>query len=241
MRWDMFKVIVERPRGGGGTGRWQARAKQQARQDLEHAPLQQPIGRGRGTKHLRENLAPLRRYLLGQVGRPWDAVHAEISANLRLTSTVQRHVLEHLEQMVVRHVALVDRRPTFAVNHEPVVAGRWRNVVYVCPVTGKLRAVLRSQRSPPPPSPSRIDLPDGSQLQRIAGVWHHLTLLPLPPRRGDREGLWDVVLRVRLDVRDTYAMYRQLKEQYGREAVYAGARQQPGKRALARLLAEGRR
>lgn len=66
MRWDMYKVIVERPRIGGSHAPSRKRADQRARQDPEHAPLREPISRGRGSKHLNENLAPLRRYLLGR-------------------------------------------------------------------------------------------------------------------------------------------------------------------------------
>ena len=238
MRWDMFKVIVERPRGGGGYPRRRGRVEERARLDPEQAPLQQANGRGRGSKHLRENLAPLRRYLLGQVGRPWDAVHAEISAHLRLTSAVQRHVLEHLEQMVVRHAALVEGRPVFVPDHRPVIAGRWRAVVYVCPRTGRLRAAPRRQRTPTPPPQGRVDLPDGSQLQRLAGVWYHVRLMPVPARYEDRLCITDVVLRRRIGAPDLRALQRELAALYGRVGVYAADKQQLGKRALARLLPE---
>ena len=49
-----------------------------------------------GLKLLNENLAPLRRYLERQVGRPWDKVYSEIAEGLRVASTVQRHVRDHL-------------------------------------------------------------------------------------------------------------------------------------------------
>jgi hypothetical protein len=40
-------------------------------------------------KALNENLAPLRRYLLKQIGRPWNKVFSEICQNLRVDSVVQ--------------------------------------------------------------------------------------------------------------------------------------------------------
>ncbi len=52
------------------------------------------------TKWLNENLAPLKRFLGKQVGRPWDKVYSEIAENLKPTSTVQQHVRDHIEDFV---------------------------------------------------------------------------------------------------------------------------------------------
>jgi hypothetical protein len=57
------------------------------------------------TKSLNENLAPLRRYLARQVGRPWSKVYSEISENLRVTNAVQQHVRDHLKDFVAIKVA----------------------------------------------------------------------------------------------------------------------------------------
>lgn len=73
MREDMAKVIVERPRrGASGRLKGRLRGNRQA----------QPIKQGMkfllaDTKSLNENLAPLRRYLARQVGRPWSKVYSE--------------------------------------------------------------------------------------------------------------------------------------------------------------------
>lgn len=104
MREDMFKVIVERPRRG-----W--RTRKLSRGKLNRAgdtlPKKQGLKRqreenGTRTKWLNENLAPLKRYLGQQVGRPWDKVRAEIGAHLDPGHTVKQHVLEHLDDFVLR-------------------------------------------------------------------------------------------------------------------------------------------
>ena len=99
MRRDMFKVIVERPRyftpGGSTRGR--------APRDVEDAPSHQGMHRrykAHAQKELNENLAPLRRYLLKQVGRPWNKVFSEICEHLRVDSAVQRHVRLHIADFV---------------------------------------------------------------------------------------------------------------------------------------------
>ena len=99
MRDDMAKLIVERPRLGGHGAR-----KRRPLKDLDLA--RDKIGMGRAAsetgdrKMLNENLAPLRRYITGQVGRPWAKVWAEICANLSVTSTVQQHVRDHISDLV---------------------------------------------------------------------------------------------------------------------------------------------
>lgn len=240
MRWDMFKVIVERPRMKGREHP-RGRDAERVRLDPEHAPLRESTARGRQAngKHLNENLAPLRRFVLGQVGRPWDKVHAEICEHLRLGSAIQRHVLEHLDDFVVREVEVVDGRPVHRRHGWPVVASRWRHMTWVCPRSGILRRSPPRERSMAPAVRDRVELADGDQLQRLDGVWYHLSLMPLSTLQGERK--FDAVLHLRLDGSDYWALRQKLKAQYGRDGVYAEKKIQLGKRALARLLPEGMR
>ena len=96
MRDDMFKVIVERPRCGRA---WAVKSKARydrlpERSHVTGRRLALEVG---STKGLNENLAPLKRYLHKQVGRPWDKVFSEICATLDTGSTVKQHVREHIE------------------------------------------------------------------------------------------------------------------------------------------------
>ena len=116
MRTDMAKVIVERPRlsrppRGKGSPYPRGRLKTIFERDLEGAPSKLGMGFPHAEKWLNENLAPLRRFVMGKVGRRWDLVRAEISAHVRRTSAVQAHVFEHLGDMVIENVEMVDGRP----------------------------------------------------------------------------------------------------------------------------------
>src|ERR1700674_5320268 len=98
MREDMARVIVERPRikvFNCRKGRYQ---------DWDDVPSHQGMRRAhalRGDrKQLNENLAPLRRYLEGQIGRPWSKVYSEIAQNLRVDSAIQQHLRDHLRDFV---------------------------------------------------------------------------------------------------------------------------------------------
>jgi len=151
MREDMSKVIVERPRlGSSRRGARRFRRLDPKRialgEDVDD-PFPDRIGHklaaslARRRKSLNENLAPLRRYLAKQVGRPWDQVFSEICSNIRLDNAVQKHVRDHIDDFVASTTLLKD-----GVIH---VVDRWSQLVplsrlermdlYVHPTTGLLR------------------------------------------------------------------------------------------------------
>jgi len=72
MRSDMAKVIVERPRLGGGVRRPKGCRKREILAESDQLPSREGIKRRwSGTtyqKRLNEHLTPLRRYLQSQVG-----------------------------------------------------------------------------------------------------------------------------------------------------------------------------
>jgi hypothetical protein len=144
MRPDMFKVIVERPR----RGHHDAGELRLPRDDRAKVPN----GRGRGSKQLNENLAPLARFLRRNVGRPWSAVYSEICAGLSVRSAVQKHVRDHLKDLVRLKVYEHDGS-LWTILHKPYKLERGkRDVLYVCARTGILRLLralphkLRAER-----------------------------------------------------------------------------------------------
>ncbi len=101
MRGDMPKLLVERPRRGGSGER--LRRNKTAREDnvaLSKVGLKRDAQLRGGFKSLNENLAPLKRYLEGQVDRPWAKVWSEICENLKPSNTVQQHVRDHIPDFV---------------------------------------------------------------------------------------------------------------------------------------------
>jgi hypothetical protein len=143
MRSDMFEVIVERPRVDPWRGHTKGRRQEPRRQ--QEGSVREPMSRGRGSKCLNENLAPLRRFLLSRVGRPWDAVRSEICALLTPRSAVQKHVLDHVKQMVEENAVLIDGRAHHSGGHRHgslIQPSRWGGF-YVCPRTGALRLAER--------------------------------------------------------------------------------------------------
>lgn len=140
MRSDMHKVLCEHPRGG-----WRVERRRRYRGPLEDSPRREPISRHRGgTKHLSENLGPLRRWLLAQTGRPWAAVYGELRAQIHPGNAVRLHIWQHAQHYVAQRVSLVDGKPYHAIDtwwpYRPGVPVNARqSPVYVCPETGILR------------------------------------------------------------------------------------------------------
>ena len=138
----MPKVIVERPRRGNPKRARPGRAVPLEGEDGEPLRARKPPPRTQKTKSLNENLAPLRRYLEGQVGRPWAMVYSEIAENLKPSNTVQQHVRDHVEDFVATKCRMKNGK-VFASRH-----GRWGGEapldqeyrkLYVHPRTGLLR------------------------------------------------------------------------------------------------------
>ncbi|MGA0601633.1 hypothetical protein ACO2Q3_13090 [Caulobacter sp. KR2-114] len=111
MRPDMAKILVERPRGGGGRTRHKGRPPRDP--DLLRAKLTgRRIAQEAGAaKWLGENLAPLRRYVEQQEGRPWNKVFSEMREHIRPGNTVQEHVFAHLDAYLIRDVEKVSPSP----------------------------------------------------------------------------------------------------------------------------------
>ena len=114
MRADMGKVLVERPRPGSRDGsRPRKGYRKLLRKELaDDSPRTREgmLTRTGGTRSFNEHLAPLRRFLDSNVGRPWNNVYAEICSHVDRGNVVQKHILTHLFDYVVTNViTIVDR------------------------------------------------------------------------------------------------------------------------------------
>jgi len=141
MRDDMFKVIVERPR-------WGVHKAPRAKLRRDKFPDRSFVGIRRQawetcawTKHLNENLAPLRRYLHKQVGRQWNDVFSDICKNLDTGSTVKMHVREHIEDFVMVRISF-DRQGNWLGQGKwggPSAPHCWWPDLYVDPFDGTVK------------------------------------------------------------------------------------------------------
>jgi hypothetical protein len=187
MRSDMSRVIVERPRRGGiyRRGRDLPLDEQPFREGMRRRHFE----RGQA-KELNENLAPLRRYLECQVGRPWNKVYAEIAAHLRADNAVQQHVRDHIRDFVAIKPRRVSRTYfTYPTGEKERRERLWYQPLYVDERDGILKRTdrlpevktrKRRERQRPSPPPDRLALGPDRELRRIEGFWYELRLAPMP-------------------------------------------------------------
>lgn len=228
MRKDMPKVIVERPRRGSVKRARVGRTI--ALEDEDGVPLRArtPTRKPLRTKHLNENLAPLKRYLNSQVGRPWSKVYAEIAEHLKPSNTVQQHVRDHVEDFVATKTRMEKGKvmilSKFSGVH-PLESDYHK--LYVHPRTGLLRrndksiSWKESRRRAALAEAAERDarmrvLSPKFQLHLLDdGCWWEVKIGKLPTLPGNKTPEQaDVVLRANLSKRPAH-------ELYGRHDVYA--------------------
>jgi hypothetical protein len=194
MRSDMDKVLVERPRLGG------KRTRTGRREPLDVAPLREGINPKTRTdrKSLNENLSPLKKYLLSQVGRPWDKVYSEIRKNISMDNVVQRHITEHLFQYVKKNVRIEEDGKIFEATTSRY-ASKFEmspGEMYVCPKSGILKKVRARRRVKVKPKVTRLRL-DSKRMavlkkledrsgKEIGEAWFEVVLAPIPNQKIER-------------------------------------------------------
>jgi hypothetical protein len=178
MRPDMFEVIIERPRSGSRRARYPRARMRRLTGDARC----ESMGRIYGEKYLNENLAPLRRYLVAQVGRPWWKVRSEISERLDVGSAVQKHVMEHLADFVDENV--FEEEGEIWTREWGGKRVRVRSIgrpkIYVDPRSGILRMAPMEPRKAKKRARRRLShvrrLGANRELRRMNGTWYLCTI-----------------------------------------------------------------
>lgn len=240
MRADMGKVLVERPRPGSRDGsrpRKGYRKEFRKTFDSDDPPLAREGMKARtgGTRFFNEHLAPLRRFLDSNVGRPWDKVYAEICEHVDRGNVVQKHVLTHLFDYVVTTVVLIDGRPCDGRPGyrygDPLRESTAYHQWYVCPKSGLLRRSRHVRWARPKITPPRrVRLNKHQLCIRLNGQWELVTVAPLPGWNEPRG--YDVILK--RHVSSYWGGESDAARMYG-STVYATARRPLSKRELLAL------
>lgn len=177
-RSDIHKVIVERPRYGycwaepvRTSGSIPVAAALVDGEDYDSGPRRAP--RFDKNKSFNEYLAPLKGYLLKQVGRPWDNIYAEICAGFDRRSVIGAHVLQHVPDFV----ALPGDNRDW-----PRSTG-----LYVHPRTGILRRKPEPRRRARPAArPRLVQFAPNRAYKRYGELWFDVTYHEEEDERGGR-------------------------------------------------------
>lgn len=202
MRSDLAKKLVERPRYGGG-GNYNLRsAKREGKNPEKWESLPQKEScksvniRNYKGKYQSEYFAPLRGLLLKNVGRPWDKVNSEIREQLSASSTIHKHVLDHLYGDFVETSPIWrDGKPhyrSFGYNGRltPITSTQRRASFYVDP-HGLLKKAKIEKRKPYV-APKRKEINALAEYRQLGdGVWFYVRY----ERLFTNEIGYDVVLK----------------------------------------------
>jgi hypothetical protein len=143
-------------------------------------------------KGLNENLAPLRRFLRSNVGRPWDKVFAEICEHLNFDSAVQLHIWQHIRWEVCMHrsarVAAGSTSAAIRCGNDFLSIRRAASCARTR--TGENGGGRRRRRRPTSSPANRA-----SAHRRLDGIWYEFLLAPVP---SEKDGLVDLVLKRKL-------------------------------------------
>jgi hypothetical protein len=252
MREDMYKVIVERPRRGKEGDAIAARL----RKDLD-GPMRLGTRAGYGYRSLNENLAPLRRYLHAQIGRPWNKVFGEICAGIDRRNTVQQHIHQHIRDFIAVDVDICEGRLVDLSAHWGFLRrdSGISQELYVDPRTGLIRpnkgyrswrhgAAERHRREQVEIATRRRMVDERTFLLLLDDVWFRVEvdLLPKerfaenivdggPHKRVIAEPRYDVVLRRHIS-QAVRSDLQQCKHLYGSGDLYAVSKRQLSTREI---------
>lgn len=158
MRHDMAKILVDRPRNGGGY----AKGKR-FRGELEDAPTRERMKDpyGYNTKSLNDHLAPLYNFLEKSCGRVWDKVYSEICKTVDRRTITGYHLLDHVDTYVARSAESAQYRSFFVDD-----AGILR----------KVAPWYYKGYYDRPKDPDKKELDPTTELRRVKSVWYVIKL-----------------------------------------------------------------
>lgn len=154
-----------------------------------------PKGRGVDRKELNENLEPLWRYLQSQVGRCWDDVYSDIRRNLSPRSTVQMHVVQHLNWQVKKSTYLGKDGRVYEHSkynrggmsdpclEDPTI---YKYGFYIHPVTRKLCVSPTKTKRPKKNQPTKFQISSLVQYRLIDGEWMVVEFEKIPRSEGKK-------------------------------------------------------
>jgi hypothetical protein len=234
MRDDMTKIFHEPGRNGGsrGSGRGSKRNKRAIADGVNFEPMRRDRDRERSSSY-----APLRHYLLSQVGRPWNEVFSDITHSTRSTSLTAQEVREAVDDMVEKCVHLIDSVPHDERGYAITYRG-W-SPVWVHPETGLLMRSpeMPRRRSTRKPTFEQIDIDASSKLVKIENLWFVVSFEPLPSALNPDEPERDIVLK--LPASNGYTGWRGVSGTFRREwggNVYAVSKRAANKKEIKQFV-----
>jgi hypothetical protein len=220
----MKKVIIERPRVGGGFCKPPQLYIDPKRvdEDFDAGPGRESLTKKMGwdMKSQTDVLGPLKKFLQSNLGRRWDDVWSEICEHNK--DWMGDHLKRHVGYMVETDVRITEQRD-LTDN-----AGFHFDGFYVDPETGKLEKKER-QRWRYKPRPQTIFHLNGTDYYKYDGIWYRVVVKEWKREPADRYARHyhanDVFGNGGFDYHNGWSLERRLINAYGK-LVYCTSKQQ---------------
>lgn len=232
MRSDISRVIIGRPRSNSEERDERRKGRHREERLATDAAKTESMSGNRfhRNKDFTDVLAPLVGYLRKNVGKHWDKVHKDISANLKITSMAQSHVLDHLNQMVEKSVIMKlkgKKYKPYTTDGLPISVSNdhWRHYhgFFVDPRTGILRLAPvdgRYSRYSGWLGKSVRQVPKTIKLgkfeyKKVDNVWYQIVLEELPPAVTTYKGYTS------LQYKSLFGHYPPIPKNYKLDVLYS--------------------
>lgn len=200
--------------------------------DINHQSMSAPWRHHRKEKRI--HLAPLRRYLHAQVGRPWNDVFSDVCHTLQSVASDGVHLTNYVDGIVELNVR-VRRKDGELISERGYSVGS--NNLYVHPETGilSLSPTKPRLRWKSKPRFEMVVIDNEHKLVKLDGHWFVVTLATIPGAEvGDRPV--DVVLgREVTAYHAKYTWGNELYDTWG-PGLYACHKRQANSREIRRLI-----
>jgi len=197
MRPDFPKLLCERERIGSSTRSYRDVRRQENNLQLvegddgveSDAPrkrsMKKPQVAGYNNKTLNENLNPLKKWLLKNVGRPWNKVYSELRQQFKPTSAINLHIYEHLFGYVELHASINDKGEVCGQPHwrepRPLQHGELyvdKHGILCNPRRRRGETTRHGLRQPPTARPADyVAIDKSSALAKVDGLWYRVATI----------------------------------------------------------------
>lgn len=248
MRKDLNKQLCERERSGsryykfGRVRRDKGYAVDLREDGSNHIREGMKRRYGYDTKNFSENLTPLEGALRKAIGRRWDSFYSDLCKNFDMSTEINKHILQHLEQFCERNVvmkagALTVRGGKYGAADYPLFGSNVR--IYVDPRDGIIRRnkyhlTYRQQekaRREQDTSNRYYKVIDNDHvLRNEAGIWFIYTLAEIPGGGTYQTRTDGVVVFIPTRVQDVFT--KGFVKRTPHETRYHASRRSAGKKLL---------
>ena len=227
MRNDFTSVIVERARYGRSRVHPKALGS-----DATHQSMNAPWRHNRKEKRI--HLAPLRRYLRAQVGRPWNDVYSDVCHTFQVVVSNGDRLTNYIDWDVELNVRVRESDGELITERGYSVGG---NTLYVHPESGilTLSPTNPRRRWKNKPRFESVVIDSEHKLVNIDGLWFVVTLAAIPGEEVT-ERPFDVVFKRAVFADDIkYSWGNEFYRNWG-PGLYACGKRQANSREIRRLV-----